>query len=360
METILHTESSTGWGGQEIRILTEIQWLVARGWHVLLACQPGSRVLQKAQEAEISVHSLPMRYPMDPAAILALRRLIREHGVRLVHTHSSLDTWCGAVAARLTGRPVIRSRHVSIGIRHRWNPIYGPLVDRIIASGHAVEAALRRAGVDPAKIVSIPAGVDLARFNPAVSPAKIRQEFGLGWPVIGVVAMFRSSKGHQPLLGAFQGLLDSYPKARLLLVGDGVYRSVVEAEVSARGLWASVTITGFRTDVPECLAAMDCVVLPSLRSEGVPQSLLQAMAMGRPIVATAIGGIPEVIEDGQTGLLVPPSDTQSLMGAIRRVLEEPDSARARSQRGLELVRTRFSLDASLGALEDLYRDLLTP
>lgn len=360
MSTVLHTEASPGWGGQEIRTLAECRGLVARGWRVLLAGQPGARILAQARQEGIEARPLRMRGPADPVALVGLAALLVREGVELVHTHSSIDAWLGGLAGRLLGRPVVRSRHVSIPVRRRWNPVYTLLADRVIASGRGVEAALRAARVPAERLVSLPAGVDPARFSPAVSGETVRKELGLGWPTLGCVAFFRSSKGHADLLEAFRALLPHYPDARLLLVGDGRGRPTLETEVERRGLTARVHFLGFRRDVPECLAAMDVVVLASLRSEGIPQALLQAMAMARPVVATAAGGIAELVEDGVTGLLVPPGEPDRLAGALRRVLEEPDASRERAERGRALVLSRHSSEAVLDRVEALYRALLRP
>lgn len=360
MRTVLHTEASPGFGGQEIRILAECTGLARRGWRVLLACRPGARVLARAREEGVEVRPIRMRGPADPVALVELVRLLSRERVDLVHTHSSIDAWLGGLAARILRRPVVRSRHVSIPVRRRFNPVYTLLADRVIASGRGVEAALVAAGVPPARIVSLPAGVDLASFSPAVSGETVRKELGLGWPTIGCVAFFRASKGHLHLLEAFRSLLPDYPEARLLLVGDGSGRGEVEAAVDRLGLRPRVLLLGLRRDVPECLAAMDCVVLASLRSEGIPQALLQAMAMERPVVATAAGGIAEVVEDGVTGLLASPGDPAGLARAIRRALEETGASRERAARARALVVSRYSSEAILDRVEALYRALLRP
>lgn len=358
MNTVLHTEASRGWGGQEVRILTEIDWLRARGWRVLLACQPASGIFAHAARARLPAIPLAMRAPWDFQALVRLVALIRRERVALVHTHSSVDSWLGGMAGRLAGVPVVRSRHVSIPIRSRWNPTYSLLADRIIASGDAVRRILTDAGVSPSKVVALPAGVDLTRFSPGALCARVRAELALTGPVIGSVAMFRGSKGHAVLLEAFDRLGREFPDARLLLVGDGTRRLSVERMAEASGLGRRVVFTGFREDIPDLLRTMDCFVLASTRTEGVPQSLLQAMAVGCPVVASAIGGIPEVVQHGVNGLLVPPGDPAALAAAIRTVLTEPTAAGERAERGRALVRSRFSHTHAMDRLERLYSDLI--
>jgi glycosyltransferase involved in cell wall biosynthesis len=170
--------------------------------------------------------------------------------------------------------------------------------------------------------------------------------------------MFRGSKGHDHLLEAFQLLRAEVPGARLLLVGDGIRRQWVESLAHERDLGDAVVFAGFRDDVPALLAAMDCFALASTRTEGVPQSLLQAFAAGTPVVATRIGGIPEVVEDGRTGLLVPPEDPRALAGALAAVLRDGAAARERAARARRLVEERFSHRAAVGRLLALYEELL--
>jgi glycosyltransferase involved in cell wall biosynthesis len=303
-----------------------------------------------------------MRGAWDLGAVWALRRLIRRERVSIVHTHSSVDAWVGGLAARAAAVPVVRTRHVSIRIRRRWNPVYRWLADRVITSGEAIRALVIGAGVDPRRVVAIPAGVDLAEFQGGDGETdrgrRVREELGLSRPVIGSVAMFRGSKGHAHLLDAFASVHARRPDCRLLLVGDGIRRPWVEGLAKDRGLADKVVFTGFRTDVPELLRVMDCFVLASTRTEGVPQSLLQAFAAGVPVVASAIGGIPEVVEDGKTGVLVPPEDAAALARAIESVLGDRPGAEARARAARRLVEDRFSHGASVSRLLALYGEVI--
>jgi glycosyltransferase involved in cell wall biosynthesis len=359
MKTVLHTESSPGLGGQEMRTLSEARWTAERGWRVLLAGQPDGRFVERARAAGLEAVGVRMRGAWDLRAVCVLRRLIRRERVSIVHTHSSVDGWVGGVAARTAGVPVVRTRHVSIRIRRRWNPVYRWLADRVITSGETIRDLVVGAGVDPARVVAIPAGVDLGEFPGCSANADaIRKDLGLSRPVIGSVAMFRGSKGHAHLLDAFDMVHARHPTARLLLVGEGIRRPWVEGLARERGLGGAVVFTGFRSDVPELLRVMDCFVLASTRTEGVPQSLLQSFAAGVPVVASAIGGIPEVVTDGKTGLLVPPEDAAALARAVEAVLGDRAGAAARSRAARHLVEERFSHAAAVSRLLALYDDVI--
>lgn len=354
---ILHTEASRGLGGQEIRILTESRWLLDHGWRPLVACQPGSPLLAEATAAAIPAVGVAMRGALDPRALLALRRLVRDRDVSLVHTHSSVDSWLATLAARWAGRPVVRSRHVSIPIGRRRGVIYR-LADRVITSGEAIQAIVVGAGVDPARVVSVPAGVDTARFHAGVSGKTVRDELGIAGPLVGLVANIRGSKGHRYFLDAARLVLQRRPEARFLVVGDGVAFDDVRARVRALGLESAVVLTGFRRDVPEVMAALDVLVLPSIKSEATSQVIPQALAVGTPVVATAVGGIPEIVRDGVTGRLAAPADGPALAAAILDVLADPEAARAMARAGQALVRERLTVDAMMERTTAVYRELL--
>jgi glycosyltransferase involved in cell wall biosynthesis len=358
MLTILHTEASPGWGGQEMRILSEASAFAKRGFRVLIACQPGSRLGLEAQRCGLIIRPVAMHRAFDVLACWRLRRLMRTDAVDLVHTHSSIDAWLAGFAAKSLHLPVVRSRHVSIPVKRRRNFVYNALCDRIISSGEAIREVLITGGVDPDKIMAIPAGVDVAQFHPAVSGAAVRREFGINGTVIGTVAMFRHSKGHGVLLRAIPEILRSEPRAAFLWVGDGVGRAVLEQEVADAGLQAKVHLAGFREDVAACLAAMDVVVLPSIQSDGVPQVLIQALAMRKPVVASAVGGIPEVIQHQRTGVLVPPQDPQALAEAVVQVLHDPHSAAEWARAGGQLIDTHYALEHMIDRTATVYTAVL--
>jgi glycosyltransferase involved in cell wall biosynthesis len=355
---VLHTEASTGFGGQEIRIVAEARWLIDHGWPALIAGQPGSALVKEGARLGVPVVEVRMRRPLDLRAVLTLRRLIGARGVALVHTHSSVDSWVGGLAARSRRRPVVRSRHVTIAIPRRRALVYH-LADRIISSGEAAARVVAAAGVPAARIVPIPPGVDTSRFHPGVSGAGVRAELNLdAAPLVGLVANIRGSKGHDVFLDAARLVVLRQPQARFLVVGDGIGFDDVRRRISALGLDAAVRMTGFRRDVPEVMAALDVLVLPSIRSEAASQVIPQALAVGTPVVATDVGGSGELVRDGDTGRLVPPADAAALATAILDCLADREGARAMARRGQAVVRERHSLDAAMTRTTAVYRALL--
>lgn len=355
MPTILHTEASRGLGGQELRLVAESRWLLDHGWGALIAGQPDTPLLAEAGRAGVPAVAIPMRHATDLGALLRLRRLLGHRRVSLVHTHSSVDSWLGGLAARSRGLPVVRSRHVSIRIGHA---LAYRLAHRVLTSGEAVRRLLVEAGVPAGRVVSIPPGVDPARFHPGVSGHAVRAEFGLAGPVVGLVANVRGSKGHDVFLAAAREVLDALPAARFLVVGDGVGFDEVRRRVAAMDLERRVIMTGFRRDIPEVMAALDVLVLPSLRSEATAQVIAQALAVGTPVVATTVGGSPELIRDGETGRLVPPGDAHALAQAVLALLRDPAHARALARAGQALVRARYTLDTVMAETTAVYRQLL--
>ena len=350
---VLHTESSVGFGGQEIRIIAESRWLIAHGWRATIVGQPGGRLLTEAARANVPALAVRMRGAWDVAALRALRHSLRVHAVDVVHTHSSVDAWLGGLAARSRGVPVVRSRHVSIPIPKRRALVYR-LADRVITSGEAVAAIVRGAGVAAERVVAIGPGLDTTRFHPNVSGAGVRAELGLHGPAIGLVANIRGSKGHAYFLDAARLVLAERSDARFVIVGDGIGFDDVRRRVKEMVLDTHVLMTGFRRDVPEIMAALDVLVLPSIKSEAVSQVIPQALAVGTPVVGTTIGGTPEIVRDGETGRLVPPADPRALADAILDLLRDPARARAMARRGQAFVLSEHSMDAAMARTLAVY------
>lgn len=367
---ILHTESSSVWGGQEIRIITEAQGMIRRGHRVLLACRPGSPIARAAREQGIETFIMSLNGAFDIAGIRRLRVFLRRHKVDIVNTHSSKDSWCGGFAARFSGGvKVIRTRHLSIPIKKSFESrlLYGSLPDAVVTSGESLRRhVIERVDLDPDRVTSIPTGIDLSRFDPSsVDGNRVRTEFGAGdtSPLIGTVGMPRHMKGHVYLVEAAAEVLREFPQARLVLVGDVATASTIKQRLAARaadlGISDRLTIAGYREDIPEVMAALDVFVLPSVSYEGVPQVVGQAMAMRRPVVATDVGGVKEQVINGQTGILVEKANSGQLAQGILTLLKNPDTAARMGDNGRRLIEEHYSLDAMLDATERLYGRLLT-
>lgn len=372
---ILHSESSPGWGGQEFRILAESTAMRRRGHEVLIAASPAGRILHEARAQGFTTVEISFRSRFDPGSIARLRSAILRHRVEVLNTHSAIDGWVGALATRFLPQvKVVRTRHLSIAVHRNWPTrwVYTRGCDAIITTGEALrEQLIRDNGYDGARIVSIPTGVDISRFDPAtVDKSALRAslrplcpDLTDAEPLVGCVAMLRSMKGHPVLVDAFARALATQPTLRLVIVGEQPHpRSSVKADLIAQcerlGIRPRVIFAGYREDIPQVLAGLDAVVLPSVRDEGVPQGLTQALAMGVPVISTAVGAIAEIVRPEETGLLVPPNDADALAIALRRIFDDPAAARTRSAAGQALIHRDYTVEAMAGKVEALYARLL--
>ncbi len=230
-------------------------------------------------------------------------------------------------------------------------------VDRTIAvSAAARDFLVRVKRYAPDRVVVVPNGRDLSAFVPGRDREAARKELGLDprAPVAGVVGRLDPQKGHRHLLDAWPAVVRALPDARLVVVGDGVLRPALEEQARGRGVGGSVMFTGFRRDVARLLAAMDVATLPSLH-EGMPLTVIEAAAMALPVVATAVDGTPEVIEDGVSGLLVPAAHPAALARALLALLGDPDRARRMGRAGRQRMLDRFDLGRQVAATAAVYR-----
>ncbi len=307
-----------------------------------------------------------LRRSVNPLAdCLALRELtqaIKRIQPDILHTHTSKAGFLGRLAGRLAGaRHVVHTPH-----GHVFGGYFSPLTtsvfamlersaarwtDRIttLTAAEARQYLALRIG-RPEQFVTIPAGVDLA---PVLSAPPIRLvEDG---PVIGTVARLVPVKGLHYMINAAPDILRRFPDARFVLVGDGELRQALKAKARALSLDDRVVFSGFREDVPSLIAGMDLFVLPSL-NEGLGLVLVMAMALGKPIVATAVGGVPEVLGEGEAGMLVPPRDSRALADAICTLLGNPARAQALGQAGRRRA-PLYSAEGMVAALAKLYREV---
>ncbi len=362
--TIVHTESSLGWGGQERRIFSEAEVMRQRGHTVMLAVDPRGELYQRSLKAGFTVFSFPFGGRHTIRTCLSLRQLLRRQSVDILNTHSSLDSWVGllAVMGQRSRTSLVRTRHLSTPIRTTWPTRWlyqSP--DAIITTGQAIRNLIaERAQVPESRIYSIPTGIPLDRFYPRPNNDRVNYvpaRFQDGC-IIGCVAVLRSWKGHLYLVEALEKVLKAGEKAYLVLVGAGPYQVVIEAKVAALNLVDFIYFAGYQDNVPDWLAQMDIVVLASYANEGVPQSLLQAMAMARPVIGTTCGGIPEIVEIDSNGLLVPPKDSEALAEALIQLTRDPAKREKFGSRGRTVVEERYSLDQMAAATENVYAHIM--
>jgi glycosyltransferase involved in cell wall biosynthesis len=349
--------------GAAIQLRDLASGLAARGHHVTVVTPPGAGWGARCREAGVNHVAIPMRHPWDPRAAWRLARLIRRERIQLVHAHKGRARTLAMVAGLMGAKALlVLNRGVSFpvtGLRQRAG-YASPRVHAIVAVCRSIRDGLVAAGVPADKVEVIYSGTDLERFHPGVDGSGIRHELGLDARHSLVTQIgLRSWRGWRDVLAAMRTVATRRPEARLLFVGATPAR-VAEITDRARemGLARHVLVLSHRDDVPAILCASDVVVDASYAGLGITGSIREALACERPVVATALEGMPELVADGETGLLVPPRAPAPLAAAILRLLDDPTAAQAMARAGRKRVEAHFSLRAKLDATEALYRVLL--
>ncbi|MGH2355436.1 MAG: glycosyltransferase family 4 protein [Chloroflexota bacterium] len=362
-------------GGMEEHVLLLGRGLVRRGFRVAALCPPHEAVqpLRRAlADAGVAVHCPTERQTVSFGAARRLRELVqtlRRYPGCILHLHLTGHSGGGLLqlAGQLAGaRAMVRTEHLppvlpipagerlAVRIRDQF------LARIICVSQQTRQDHLDRLGRDPRKCVVVPNCVDLERFSPDVPAEGVRAEFGIDphHPIIGTVSrLHEHRKGVAYFLEMAAAVARVYPMARFLIVGDGSLRAALERQAEEFCIADRVVFTGARRDIPRLLAAMQVFVMPSLY-EGGPYTVLEAMAMAKPVVATPVGLVPDVITDGATGYLAPVADSAALADAVLRLLSDDALAGRLGRAGREVVAARFSLDAMVDGVADLYRQVV--
>ena len=298
-----------------------------------------------------------------------LLRFIHREGIDLVHTNTVV-VWGGAVAARLAGRPhVWQVMEIITSPSWLWKVsalLAGTLSNRVSTISNAVRDHLIRGYAGNAdKAVTVYHGVDSSVYDPAIDPGEVRGEFGLAAsvPVVGMVARIKPWKGQECFLRAAARVLEDMPQVRFFVVGsvfagEDHYREQMLTLIDELGIRDQVFVTGFRTDLPQVMAAFDVFVLPSVLAEPNATVLLAAMAMAKPVVATAIGGTLEAVEDRSTGMLVPPGQPDLMAEAILGFLREPEKRKQYGEAGRRRQETTFSISSYAEQIQRIYEPLV--
>lgn len=312
---------------------------------------------------------LGARRTVDPLAFRRLVRFIGNADVDVVHTHLEMAATLGVPAAALAGTPAVCTFH------HVHRPLFGRAAAR---ERLAVEVAARSAATlfvssaaltsyadryrpgrpTPANWRVVHNGIDVDYFSPAAGPlASMPADLGLaGRRVVTVLAALRDFKGIRHAIQAWPGVLGRCPDARLLLVGSGPAEAALRAQVAAADLAGSVVFAGMRSDVREILRASDVVLLPSIYGENLPTVLMEAGACARPVVASAVGGISDIVADAETGLLVPPGDVAGITRALLTLLDDPDLARRMGAAARVRIERLFDAHRWAAALHEVYTE----
>lgn len=362
--SIVHTESSLGWGGQEIRILSEAEGMIRRGHRVRLLCPGEARIFEEAARFGVPVEALPIGRK-NPKGLAAMTGWFRTHrggdSCDVINTHSSTDSWLAALAMLVLGgaAPIVRTRHISAPVpKNRLSAwLYGSAAARVVTTGEALRRQLiDDNGLAPGRVESVPTGIDTSRFVPGdIAAARSRVGLPTGRTLVGIVATLRSWKGHRFLVEACAALPGD---VGLVIVGDGPQRAALEALVVAQGMQDRVFMAGNQVDVVPWLQSLDLFALPSYANEGVPQALIQAMLVGLPVVTTSAGSIGELAMDGKTALVVPGQDVPALRDAIGRLVSEPALRAKLGAAARAHCLRHYSLESMLDRMESVFRGVV--
>lgn len=356
-------------GGTERQIATLVAGLDPARYDVHVGCLDfQGEFLDDIRRRNVPVSIYPIRRLYGPRAMVAQIRLVRylrKHRMQVMHSFGFYPNVFAIPAARMAAVPAVVGSLRDMGdvwtARQRRAQRWAcALAHHVIANANAIRERAIEEGYAARRLSVIHNGLDTARFSAAQDPVAQRDRFGLPrtGPVVGVFSRLNHPiKGIDRFLQAAALLGRRVPEARFLIVGDGPLRAHLEGQARHLGIEGATRFIGAHVDLAGLMPAVTVAVVPSL-SEGLSNSLLEAMAAGLPVVATRVGGTPEVVSHGRTGLLVPPGDPRELANAIERLIRDPAFAASCGSAGQADVRERFSLQRMIGRTEALYESLL--
>ena len=331
------------------------------GHQSVVAGDPRGVLWSRLSEQGLPRYPLRVRNHLDLLAGFRLRRLVQTGSYHIAHFHTArahaLSPWLHGLPVK---RIVTRRMDYPIARGRLTRLLYEQSVDMIVAISQRVEAALLAGGVPPARIRRIPSGVETARFLPNEhARQQLRTAFGIAPHdiVLLTVGALTERKGHGTLFSAAYRLQERGVRLRYVVCGEGSLRPSLEAQVRTLGLQGVVHFSGFSFDIPSYLAAADIFVHVPLW-EGLGVAVIEALAASVPVVASRVGGIPELIDDQVTGLLVPPQDAAALAVAIERLVHAPQWAKTLGTKGQAFVQAHFDVSVMAHANESLYNELL--
>lgn len=360
--SLFQIDAGKEWRGGQRQSLFLAKELKRRGLPFFFVVQPESPLHQKACEAELPVLPIKIRNEFDLLAVLRLAMAMKRRKCLLAHFHDAHSVAVGSIAASLAKVPFrIITRRVDFPLKRNYfsRRKYSKNINAIIAISEGVKKVLVEGGVEPENIEVIPSGIDFSPFEEdsfvLTFSNYLRREFSFAPDdyLVGIVAHLADHKGHEYLIQATKILKERSPKIKMIIVGEGPLRMELNRQAKELNIEDIVFFLGFREDVAKILFSLDLFVLSSYL-EGLGSSILDAMACRLPVVATKVGGIPEVVIHGETGLLVPPRNPSALARAILNLYKNKTLASRLGKRGYELVHQKFSAEAMAGKVVRLY------
>jgi glycosyltransferase involved in cell wall biosynthesis len=321
---------------------------------------PNVEFYERARRRGLSVRMVHCKGRADWRAVRQIEEYIQEDAVDLVHTHGYKADLYGYLAAWRCHKPVVATCHnwvggtAALGIYNHLDRMALKKFNALAAVSDAVAQRLLAFGVPPEKIKTIANGIDVTAFERAQPLPLLKDE---GSIVVGVVARLDLQKGFEYLLRAARELCKMFPGLKIVIAGEGPDRSAIEEMIEQYGLQSSVVLAGQQSNMPAVYAAMDIFVLPSL-NEGLPMTVLEAMAASKPVIATSVGAIPSVIRDGETGLLVAPKDSEGLRNAVASLLNDPGRRKRLGDQAHAWVSQNYTSEAMALKYREMYEEVL--
>jgi len=344
--SLFQIDSGKEWRGGQRQSFFLVRELKRKGYPCRFYVQPNSPLYKKAEQADLPVFPLKVRSEADVLAVLKLSRQMKKAKCVLVHSHDAHGAAVSALAAYRAKIPLrVISRRVDFPLKNNYfsKIKYRKDIDMIIAISKGVKKVLVSSGIDKKKIKVVPSGIDYTPFENVSSKDYLHRELGFNKDdfLVGIVAHLADHKGHKYLIEAAGILKKKAPSIKLIIVGKGPLRIELDQQVKKLGVEDIVLFLGFREDVPQIMASLDLFVLSSYL-EGLGTSIMDAMASHLPVVATEVGGIPELVTHEKTGLLVPPKNPAALAEAILRIYKDRKLAYYFGENGYKLVHEKYS------------------
>lgn len=361
---VLHLVTSLEVGGAQHNMLQGLPRLDPEKYeHVICSIMDRMQMAEQFRRVGIEVHSLGLRRKTDIAVALRLRNLLKQIRPDVMHTYLLHGNVLGRVVGRLTGVPSIVGSELTIGQARLWGRIAtkltNPLTDAVeVNSVTGGKAAAKDLGVPTGKIEVVLPGLDLGEFEPTVERDMVRAELGVesSKHLVLYIGRLRPVKGVEYGIKAFAKALTQYPKMHMALAGEGAQRSELESLVGALGITENVSFLGVRNDLPDLLSAADSVLMPSL-TEGFPRVAVEAMAAGKPVIATEVGGVPEAITHRESGILVPAKDIESMSMALVDLVRDVDLQERLRTAARMHVEQNYSVEKYVARLDEIYSRL---
>ena len=358
--TVVHVEAGMHLYGGALQVFYLLRGLANKPVRTVLVCPEGSAIANAARGVVDKVYEMPMGGDLDLGFIRRLKWVLKEEQADLVHLHSRRGAdVLGGIAARWAGVKSVCSRRVDNPESPWIAKLKYRLFTQVVTISHGIREVLLSEGVPADKVLCVHSAVDVERFDRAPEREWFLQEFQLpaSAKVLAVIAQLIHRKGHRHLFAALPEVIEKHPEVQVLLFGKGPKAEELQQQIEQQGLAEHVRLIGFRDDLHRVMANFYGVVHPA-DMEGLGVSLLQAAAAGVPMIGTRAGGIPEIVRDGENGILIEPQNVAQLRDALLRLLADEQQARAWGQAGKQIVKQEFSIEAMVEGNFKVYQQLL--